>query len=611
MEGTGHSSSFPLPSQIADVPGAEGWRSMYPYFTRFQPEDDNRFWFYNAMHFPEPMPAFDVITAEIPYTAIGANTSRVFVFPTTLGIEHRIVNGRIYITAIPITDPAEIEKRLATFQERAGYYYGNWDQLYEGWKSRMAGLIAEIETIKVPELPEIDDASVVTESVGVAQNHYVRENFHRCLDLFSKMWHHHTEFLMLGYGAYVVFFEFCKQAFPEIPDQTVARMVAGIDVIMYRPDDELRRLARVAVDCGVDDLFTEGCSPDVVLDALASRGDPGRQWLAAFEKSRDPWFHVSTGDGFYHHHRSWNDNLTVPFAALPRYVRMIKAGEVIDRPTDALREERERIVAEYRGLLASDDERAAFDQMLGLARVVFPYVEDHKFYCEHWFTTQFFAKIREFGELLARWGVLAEAEDVFQLHHTEVDQALADVSLAWAAGGTPLGGAHFGPIIAERKRMLEVLREWSPPPAIGPVPEALNDPAVRMLWGVTAETLAMWAAAAADAASGNAAAEIHGYAASRGVVEGTARVLHSVNDIGQIQDGEILVCPVTAPSWAPVFGKIKAAVSDIGGTMSHAAIVAREYGMPAVVGTGHATKRIETGQRVRVDGDRGIVTILG
>jgi pyruvate,water dikinase len=94
------------------------------------------------------------------------------------------------------------------------------------------------------------------------------------------------------------------------------------------------------------------------------------------------------------------------------------------------------------------------------------------------------------------------------------------------------------------------------------------------------------------------------------VVEGTARVLLSVNDIGQVRDGEILVCPVTAPSWGPVFGKIRAAVSDIGGTMSHAAIVAREYGMPAVVGTGTATKRIRTGQRVRVDGDRGVVTIL-
>jgi pyruvate, water dikinase len=605
VDAEGATSSFPLPSQIADVPGAEGWRSMYPYFTRFQPEDDNRFWFYNAMHFPEPMPAFDVVTAEIPYTAIGANTARVFCFPTTLGIEHRIVNGRVYITAIPVTDPAEIERRLETFQRRAGYYYENWDRLYEGWKARMADLIREIEAIRVPELPELDDADVVMNATGVAQNHYVRENYHRCLDLYSKMWHHHTEFLMLGYGAYVVFFEFCKKAFPEIGDQMVARMVAGIDVIMYRPDDELRRLARLAVDFGVDDLFTEGCSADAVLRALTERGEAGKRWLEAFDEARDPWFHVSTGDGFYHHHRSWNDNLTVPFAALPRYVRLVRDGEALDRPTEALRQEREHIVAEYRSLLPGDDERAAFDQMLGLARVVFPYVEDHKFYCEHWFTTLFFGKIREFGELLASRGVLAEAEDVFQLHHTEVDQALADVMLAWAAGGKPLGAAHFGPIIAERKRMLEVLRDWSPPPAIGPVPEALNDPAVRMLWGVTAETLATWAAASAGDG-----AEIHGYAASPGVVEGVARVLRSVNDIGQIRDGEILVCPVTAPSWAPIFGKIKAAVSDIGGTMSHAAIVAREYGMPAVVGTGHATKLIKTGQRVRVDGDRGIVSVF-
>ena len=606
MDGNGTSHSFPLPSQIADVPGAEGWRSMYQYFTRFQPEDDNRFWFNNAMHFPEPLPAFDVLTCEIPYGAIGANTSRVFCFPTTLGIEHRILNGRVYITAIPVTDPAEIERRLAIFTERAGYYYQNWDRLFADWQTRMAGLISDIEAVKVPELPEIDDAEVVFNSTGVAQNHYVRENFHRCLDLYSKMWHHHTEFLMLGYGAYVVFFEFCKKAFPEIADQAVARMVAGIEVIMYRPDDELRGLARLAVECGVDDLFAEGCSPAEVLQALTERGEAGQRWLAGFDEARDPWFNVSTGDGFYHHHRSWNDDLTVPFAALPRYVRQVREGDALTRPTERLREERERIVAEYRGLLPSDDERAAFDQMLGLARLVFPYVEDHKWYCEHWFTTQFFAKIREFGELLVRQGVLADVEDIFQLHHTEVDQALSDVMLAWAAGTKPLGAAHFGPVIAERKRMLELLRGWSPPPAIGPVPEALNDPAVRMLWGVTAETLATWAAA--EDSDGQ---EIHGYAASPGVVEGVARVLRSVNDIGQIRDGEILVCAVTAPSWAPVFGKIKAAVSDIGGTMSHAAIVAREYGMPAVVGTGHATKLIKTGQRVRVDGDRGIVRILG
>ena len=83
----------------------------------------------------------------------------------------------------------------------------------------------------------------------------------------------------------------------------------------------------------------------------------------------------------------------------------------------------------------------------------------------------------------------------------------------------------------------------------------------------------------------------------------------SVEEISRLQQGDILVCQVTNPTWAPIFQKIAAAVSDIGGSMSHAAIVAREYGLPAVVGTGNATSRIKDGQRIRVDGGRGIVTI--
>jgi pyruvate,water dikinase len=134
------------------------------------------------------------------------------------------------------------------------------------------------------------------------------------------------------------------------------------------------------------------------------------------------------------------------------------------------------------------------------------------------------------------------------------------------------------------------------------VPEVINDPTVQLLWGVTAERLREWARGEEGG--------VRGYAASPGVAEGVARVVRDVNEIGTVEQGEVLVCSVTAPSWAPVFPKISAAVSDIGGMMSHAAIIAREYGLPAVVGTGHATKQIKTGARVRVDGDNGVVTIL-
>jgi len=99
-------------------------------------------------------------------------------------------------------------------------------------------------------------------------------------------------------------------------------------------------------------------------------------------------------------------------------------------------------------------------------------------------------------------------------------------------------------------------------------------------------------------------------AASPGLAEGRARVVRTADDLGQIEQGEILVAPVTAPSWAPIFGKISAIVTDIGGMMSHAAIVCREYGLPAVTGTGRASSSIKTGQMLRVDGSTGEVTIL-
>ena len=606
MSSEKNSRPFQLASEIEDVPGTEGWEDMYPYYTRRQPGDDEIFWFYNSMHFPEPMPAFDALTAEVPYTAMGANTTRIFAFPATLGVEHRIINGRVYITAHAVTDPDEIARRTEIFNKRAGHYFENWDELYDKWHKKMLALIEEIDAIEIPQLTEFDDESAVLEGRGIGQNHFVREAYHRCIDMFSVMWHHHFELLMLGYGAYLVFFQFCKKAFPEIPDQIVARMVAGIDILMFKADDKLKSLAQTAVDLGIGKHFVYGADPDAVMAAIEASGEPGEKWMAAFDEIRDPWFNISVGDGFYHYHRSWDDDRTVPFSAISHFVKLIESGEDIVRKTEELKAERKRISDEYRALLGTEEERGAFDQMLGLCHHVFPYVEDHKFYCEHWFTTRFYAKMREFGDLLVKCKLLKDREDIFQLNRSEVEDALVDAMLAWAAGSEPLGAARWQPLVEKRRDILAKFAEWDAPIAIGPMPEHLEDPAVQMLWGITSETLDLWSLPP-DQVSQN---ELHGFAASPGVVEGIARVLKSVNDIGQVREGDILVSTVTTPSWGPVFPKIKAAVSDIGGTMSHAAIVAREYGMPAVVGTGRATKQIVTGQKIRVDGDNGIVTIL-
>ena len=143
-------------------------------------------------------------------------------------------------------------------------------------------------------------------------------------------------------------------------------------------------------------------------------------------------------------------------------------------------------------------------------------------------------------------------------------------------------------------------------PALNTPPAQITEPFTMMLYGITTEQVNQWLAG--DDGSEDGA--ITGMAASPGVVEGVARVITSADQLGEVQEGEILIATITAPSWGPIFGKIRATVTDIGGMMSHAAIVCREYGMPAVTGTGTASREIRTGQRLRVDGNSGTVTIL-
>jgi pyruvate, water dikinase len=597
---------FPLPSSLKVVPGTEAAQAAYPYTIQFGPGDDERFWFYNSMHFPEPMSAFDMVTAEAAYCALGAANTRVHCLPTTLGIDHRIINGRVYIGGNAVTDPAEIARRTEEFQKRAFYYYEHWERLYAQWKEKMLVLIRESIAQPKPSLPEFEPLENVHAGKGCASNHTLLATYQATLEGYFRMWHHHFEFLLLGYGAYLTFFGFCKKAFPEITDQTIARMVAGIDAEIFRPDDELRRLARRAVELDVDSKFVEGMSVDAILRSLESQGPAGQEWLKELATSRDPWFNINSGDGFYHYHRSWNDDLAMPFSSLPQYMERVRAGESLIRPIDKLQEERKQLIEDYRELLSTDEERAAYDQMITLAHRVFPYVEGHKFYCEHWYTNLFFNRIRDFGTLLSEHGFFKDPADVFHLSHYELELAIIDLMNAWSAGSAPRGSQHWPAKIAERKAAIAEWAKHVTPPALGPVPDVIDDPAIVMLWGITRESLDAWL----SAGDGANTKELRGFAASSGIAEGPARIVKSVEEIGRIQRGDILVCQVTNPTWAPVFQRIAAAVSDIGGSMSHAAIVAREYGLPAVVGTGSATSRIRDGQRVRVDGARGLVTLL-
>jgi pyruvate,water dikinase len=175
------------------------------------------------------------------------------------------------------------------------------------------------------------------------------------------------------------------------------------------------------------------------------------------------------------------------------YIDRLERGENITRPMQEVQLERERITAEYQALLTSDADRTAFADTLGLARTVFPYVENHNFYVEHWYHTVFWNKVREFGALFVSHGFFGEPDDIFLLRHDEVRSALEDLRLAWSSGAAAAyGPSHWPTIVARRAEIYEAMRRWSPPPALGPVPEEITDPLTVMLWGITPERLEEW-----------------------------------------------------------------------------------------------------------------------
>lgn len=588
--------------------GAEGWERMYPYFLTSQPEgrpsEDARFWFADSMHWSRAVHPFDSIGAEAVYYGCGVNGARSIVLPTALGLDVRLVNGYVYICPMPVTDPAEIEERLKLFQERAGHYYQHWDELYARWKEKMTAAVQRMKALKFEPLPAVEPIEVVTQGQGRSVSLSLVENYHRLIDDFFLVWQYHFEMLGLGYGAYLVFFGLCKQAFPEIQDQTIARMVAGVDGIAFRPDDELRRLAKLAVELRVDEAVCTRAGADEVL-AQVRLAPGGARWVEAFHAVRDPWFNYFAEYGFLHDQETWNQNLSIPLQGIARYIELLRGGEVIDRPVEKLHEDRDEIAAEYRALLAPE-EAAPFDEALALARNVFPYIEEHNIYVEHWSHSVFWEKVRELARVFVQAGFFQQESDLYHLNRFELDQALADLVQSWAIGVPARGVQHWSQEIAARRKIMAALRGQTAAPAYGVPPAEVTDPFAIMNYGVTTERVQEWLSQSCGGAGGG----LQGIPASPGVVEGVVRVIRHENELSQLQPGEILVAAITAPSWASAFSVVSGVVTDIGGMMSHAAIVCREYGMPAVVSTGFATARLQSGQRVRIDGYKGTVALV-
>ena len=196
----------------------------------------------------------------------------------------------------------------------------------------------------------------------------------------------------------------------------------------------------------------------------------------------------------------------------------------------------------------------------------------------------------ELGRRLAAAGAIGKPDDVFWMEGGE----LRDAASALDAGRKDV--ENLSGAVRERKAEWRARRVATPPPVL---------PKGRRFMGLDVKR---WMPARPEEPAG---ATIEGVGASSGRITARARVLGNPEDFGEMRPGEVLVAGITTPAWTPLFAVASAVVTDVGGPLSHGSIVAREYGIPAVLGTGVATRRIKSGQRVRVDGDAGTVTLLG
>jgi phosphohistidine swiveling domain-containing protein len=241
----------------------------------------------------------------------------------------------------------------------------------------------------------------------------------------------------------------------------------------------------------------------------------------------------------------------------------------------------DRAAAVRTALADRPDELARFEKTLAYALEIGYLTEGHNYWIDRMAQARLRRLATRVGRRLVRAGVIDRVDDVFFLGADEVADAILDE-------------APRQSLIRDRRGELERQRTLTPPQYVGPIPDESGTPD-RFDSPRVESTVAN---------------ELRGTGASAGIVRGPARVILSQDDFGRVQQGDVIVAPASNPSWVPVFTIAGGLVTNTGGVLSHAAVVAREFGLPAVVGATEATSKIADGRLVEIDGTAGTVRLL-
>lgn len=391
---------------------------------------------------------------------------------------------------------------------------------------------------------------------------------------YERAWQYHFEITIPRTSLAVELEEAYRKVTGYEDGKGVYELLQGVMNMSLETDRGIWELANHAkTSASLRAVLADNPNPAAELELTAD----GREFLKDLRDFLSIYGHRTTATHEFAE-ATWYEDPTRALSLIASYVHR---DYDFDAVFQQVSEERKAKAAEFVSRLPEGEDKDRFCQLYRWALGCWGADEDHHFYIDAMLPAKARYFLKNVGRTLVRHHAIRSEEDIFFLYLDEVIEALRFPR-------------DLQQVADENRRGYEANRDERPHASYGPLPPSPQDPIVERIFGSYQE---------AD----RPARSIKGYAASPGLYTGVARILRGEQDFDKLGQGDILVCSTLTPSWTILFSLAGAVVTDTGGILSHASIVAREYKLPAVVGTRTATSVLRDGDVITVDGATGLV----
>ena len=521
------------------------------------PSDVDRSWRRDEMHSP-----FCLVPLSQDYVGLIGNgfAYRYERLEVPISMRAQVVNGYLYFSWVPLGPEsghdAIVEQYVASCRAHTPFAVDYWER-------------------SVPELRELYDGIAAIE-VEQLTTGALAEAWDVAWERAQRAWAIHFYAITGPYQVMDDLADFYESVVEKPHPGEALKLIQGTIHELVGVDAGLGRLTELAA--GSPDVASAvRATPAPALEELAELpgGDAFVSELHSFLAE-----HGHLGQGF--------DDLALASWGEEPEMLLAEVAKRLEHPVEPavtraarLAHEADALADGVRMRLAGQPEKLAeFERLLGLARQIGPITETHNYWIDRMAQARLRTFVMRVGVRLAEAGVIERPSDVLFLRRAEVPDLLHKPGDRRA-------------VVAARKDEHEHWRRFTPPAKIGKPSD--EGPSGRF---------------GGERFAKEDEAIVRGTGASAGVVRGPARIVLGPEDFARVRPGDIIVAPSSNPSWVPLFTIARGLVTNTGGVLSHAAVVAREFALPAVVGTGDATTRIADGQMLELDGTTGYVRLL-